>query len=297
MMNMFSCSKSKGKRLSVSNSGELPGLMTKKKLMNKKNIIMRGGNKEFNLYTTGITDWGNINPEDSILKIWNDILLPKMINILLEAKFTKINVYHHDIMEDQEHLPFPVNKNYLQRNVNQRLNEKDREFNGNDSFIKSIFTRGPIDFEHISYPHLIFDFAHLFSYMYLPGHNKSIPFIRETYEIIPNINVLYLGYLGERIQLNRRSNNGRSIPLIELITSDFVRIDESGVVFTYIDKISEHTSLTQQIITNSRQNLSNNSGNITMSYPSYIILKIYSIQMRNSRNQLSFQQFMKNYLL
>ena len=279
-------------------------MVTKKKIMHKKKRIMRGGNKEFYLFTTGITDWGNINPEDSILKIWNDILLPKIIDILLKVGFNKIQVHHHDIMEDQDGLAFPVNKNNLRRTIIERLNVKDRELNElyRDGFITSVFSIEPINFEHIntSLPHLIFDFAHLFSYMYVPGHNKSIPIIGEM--MYPQINVLYLGYLGERAQLNNRGNNRRRTPLIELIRSDFIRIEESGVVFTYIDKISEHESLTPQVIRNSRENLSNNSGNIKMSYPSYLILKIYS-SLYPSRGAgagnapIHFEEFMKHYLL
>ncbi len=256
---------------------------------------MIGGNREFHLYTIGIADWGNINPDESVLKVWNDILLPKIIELLLRANFTRIIVHHHDILEDFDNR----RKNNFQRNINQILSQKDTEINSSKSLIESTFIKEPIDFHQISYPHLIFDFAHLFDYMYIPGHNKSVPIIRETKEIMPRLNVIYFGYLGEREQLFSRGNNGKKVPLIELIESDFVSIDESGVVITYIDKISQKQSLTSSIIKRSPEYfIISNSNNINIFYPGDVISKIYLLEVPNSPNGVKtkrFNEFMQNY--
>ncbi len=222
--------------------------MVSKKVSKKSS--MHGGVKVFNLYTTGIGDWGNRNY--TLAHIWNDILLPKMIDILKASGFDTIRIHHYDPeIEWREN----INMDEYYRNIYQILHYPQRRINNVNvtSYYLShpmplnpfrIREDPPIPF-HKRAPHLIFDFAHLFRYKYIPYEQKSIPIIQNEEGITigeyPLANSIYLGYLADDINEAIIHNSSKeAIRLRSLINSNFVKIDEAGNVRTYIDKISEY---------------------------------------------------------
>ncbi len=272
------------------------------KTMKKKKISKkRGGNKTFYLYTTGIGDWGNRHY--SLANIWNEFLLPQSINILAFSGYTNIIINHHDTEgvggnEGNYNGWARINKEEYRQNIEKILNY-DRMINGIVN-VQSRYYNTPIDFDHIDInSHLIFDFAHIFNYMYLPGSPKSLPITREKDKIYPNINSIYFDYLGQNEgetnrAINRRrnitSNGNKAVSLMNLITSVFFKVNEDNTVQTYIDMIS-YKSLLHDIIrlprmltrnhnrTISSLNLkiglnNNNVENIIINYPGDVIRMI-----------------------
>lgn len=145
---------------------------------------------------------------------------------------------------------------YYQNIIKRLLNYNSRVSEGNiDIFIRSEYCPEYLPTKEIeemgqSHPHLIFDFAQLFHYKYLAGDPKSIPYIE--HEEYPNINAIYFGYLAQNEGTNQREINNpgniihsgyQAITLRSLIESNFVNIDKTGNVSTYIDRISTYSLL------------------------------------------------------
>lgn len=221
------------------------------KKISKKRSMCGGEVKEFFLYTTGIGDWGNTNY--SLVYIWLNELLPKMISILASSGFNKIYVRHHDIenngSEENRIMWQDKNMNTYSATIGALLNYDIRT---DIVHINSSYTNEALNFtllKEINQPHLIFDFAHLFNYMYIQRSPKSFPFIESLQEDFSTLNVIYLGYLGRNegnssAQINNpgiiTNSEREAITLRSLVESNFVKIDIYGNVSTYIDKISEY---------------------------------------------------------
>ncbi len=178
-----------------------------------------------------------------------------MINILAISGFNDIRVYHHDTegAGSDTNMWTGKNMNRYHTNINTLLTyyKNDELYN---IPIRSTYNNRPLNFKILEDTvHLIFDFAHLFNYIYIPNSPKSVPFIESLpEEDFSTINVIYLGYLGQNEGNNSRQMNNpgiitnshiEAITLGSLIQSNFVKINEDGNVSTYIDKISEYSLL------------------------------------------------------
>jgi hypothetical protein len=197
----------------------------------------------FYIYTTGLGCW--LNP--ALIKIWNTDIR-KMIFNNIHNNFKNIIIEHYDPLLDIDNKPF--NQNLLNQFTkgNLRFTKGNPCFTeGNLRFIKeyiepmiandekhtlidvkvkSTFIYKYLDLNIIEelnknnkHFHLLFDFAHLISYM----SNKQIKLINGEI-IYNNINSLYVGYLEDLIP--------KIIAKQRLFT-----MTANGIVTTFIDKI------------------------------------------------------------
>ena len=126
----------------------------------------------FYIYTTGIVDWCNL---ENTFKYWEDKLCSHVCS-LIPQRFTKIEIVHSDILCDFNGIVSITNekKNQVIQDINMRL---QLEYMRDSRIVSSIFFSTSLNiFER---PHIIIDFAHV--------HNI----------LDPNLNIIYLGYVGE----------------------------------------------------------------------------------------------------
>ncbi len=232
-------------------------IKNKKVTKSKKGSMYGGQVKEFFLFTTGIGDWGN--SDYTLVHIWNNILLPKVITILIDSGFNRIIINHHDT----EGKGIENNNGWKRVNIETYHSDITKMLNYSDDFITSSYDNQPIQFELLaSIPHLIFDFAHLFRYKYDSGSPKSIPFIisetNGSKRYYPYINSIYFVYLGDIERLyNIDRDNNKAVTLRNLLNTNFFKINEDNSIQTYIDMISSKRLL-DNILDINRVNRSHN---------------------------------------
>lgn len=176
----------------------------------------------FYLYTTGIVNWGNFgNIDQNLIILWNnqirDIILSKIPDNF------QINIVHFDPLLDIDKVNTENIKLQQIEYVNENLIPSDL---ANDRIIESEFRREGIDINDISNPHLVLDFAHVFNFIPLVNNVTIDGYYGEEPSELLNLNVLRTGFIGNGF--------GKSFTL-----SDTIRIEQSGQVKTYIDKMIE----------------------------------------------------------
>ena len=197
----------------------------------------------FYIYTTGLGCW--LNP--ALIKIWNTDIR-KMIFNNIHNNFKNIVIEHYDPLLDINNKPF--NQNLLNQFTKGQLRftegqlrftegqlrfikeyiepmiANDEKHALIDVKVKSTFVYKYLDLNIIEelnknnkHFHLLFDFAHLISYM----SNKQVKLINGEI-IYKNINSLYVGYLEDLIP--------KIIAKQQLFT-----MTAKGIITTFIDKI------------------------------------------------------------
>ena len=160
----------------------------------------------FYIYTTGIADWCNL---EKTLKYWEDKLCSHVCS-LLPQRFTKIEIVHSDILCVFNGIMSITNekKNQVILDINSRL---QLEYTRDSRIVSSIFYSTPLNvFER---PHIIIDFAHIYNIL------------------DPNLNIIYLGYVGEE-QIIEYNMCSRYI-------NNFFKVNDDNTVTTYINKLSD----------------------------------------------------------
>lgn len=206
-----------------------------KKHFSKINIIKYGGGplaiNTFRIYTTGIADNGNTS-DNSYGSEWNLFVRTRALE-LIPPNYTNIEIYHHDILytegetreEKQRQVDF-INAVVVQNDLlNARVSV-------------SVLSTDILNIKTNS-PFIIFDYAHLFTYInpnviscnvniivdgtLLPKNVRGAP---KKYNI-ENIKSVYLGY--------NESSTIRSNYIINF--TDVFTVNSNGRVNTYIDEL------------------------------------------------------------
>ncbi len=188
----------------------------KEKYLNYK---QNGGTpKVFYLYTTGITDGGDL----FLAKRWNKIFRNSILRNI-DSSFNHIIIKHYDpiiLTSPQEQLKI-INK------INEIVIINDNCLSTDKRKITSEFILGPINFHDINNPHLIFDMAHLLNYLPRKRRQLNNHYGDGSNEVFNNINSVYIGWYSER----------ENIHFDYLASSDFVKVFDDGYVLTYIDRM------------------------------------------------------------
>lgn len=162
-----------------------------------KYFELKGGAKEYYIYTTGIAEWGNL---DYMFRYWNETLCGIICRCVPET-FSVINIIHSDTfvgLEDEH-------KNETEININKLL---CHNYEIDKRIKKIIFQIEPLDFIKIrnsNNSYIIVDLAHIFSYtgindlhdyqgstqVYISGHYGEAR--GETIFL----NIFYPGYVGQ----------------------------------------------------------------------------------------------------
>jgi len=209
----------------------------------KINIIKYGGGPAaidtFRIYTTGIADDGNMG-QQSYGYEWNSFVIDRVLE-LIPSNYTNIEIYHHDILYNKETSEEKQKQiDFINRIVVQNDLLKTRV--SVSIFLKSILNI------NTSSPFIIFDYAHLFTYitpsisscnthiminnMLLPTGSAEIPReyngtpLSKSFNI-ENIKSVYLGY--------KDDTHIRSNYIINF--TDVFTVNKDGIVNTYIDKL------------------------------------------------------------
>jgi hypothetical protein len=164
----------------------------------------------FYIYTTGIADWCDLN---KTFKYWEDELCTDVCKLIPE-RFSKIEIVHSDTFDDFHGVMSITNQKKVQttNEINSRLHlEHTRDPLGR--IVSSTFQTTPFDF--FEKPYVIIDFAHVFD------------------DSNPNLNVVYLGYVGEQ-QIIEYNMCTRYI-------KNFFKVNDDNTVTTYANKLSDST--------------------------------------------------------
>jgi hypothetical protein len=170
----------------------------------------------FYIYTTGIADWCDLN---KTFKFWEDEL-SKHVYELIPQRFSRISIFHSDILDDFNGVMSVTNQKKIQT-TNEINNRLQLERVQNSRIVSSFFQTTPLNFILISQPHIIIDFAHVFNDTKLNVFNDSKP------------NVVYLGYVGEQ-QIIEYNMCTRYI-------KNFFKVNDDNTVTTYANKLSDTT--------------------------------------------------------
>ena len=162
----------------------------------------------FYIYTTGIADWCDLN---KTFKFWEDELC-KDVCKLIPQRFSQIEIVHSDTFDDFDGVMSITNQKKVQtiNEINRRL---QLEHTRDSRIVSSIFQSTPFDF--FEKPYVIIDFAHVFN------------------DSNPNLNVVYLGYVGEQ-QIIEYNMCTRYI-------KNFFKVNDDDTVTTYANKLSDTT--------------------------------------------------------
>jgi len=164
----------------------------------------------FYIYTTGIADWCDLN---KTFKYWEDELC-KHVCELIPQRFSHISIFHSDILSDFNGVMSVTNQKKIETTtkINNRLQlERTRD----SRIVVSFFQTTPLNFILSSQPHIIIDFANIFN------------------DAKPNLNVVYLGYVGEQ-QIIEYNMCTRYI-------KNFFKVNDDNTVTTYANKLSDTT--------------------------------------------------------
>jgi hypothetical protein len=212
-----------------------------KKYFSKINIIKYGGGplamNTFRIYTTGIADDGNTG-ETSYGYEWNQFVRNRVLE-LIPFKYTNIEIYHHDILYREES---PAEKQAQIDFINNTVVANDLR---NERVRVSIFLQNILNI-NTSSPYIIFDYAHLFTYIN-PKKVSCNTIIRINDTIYPrDIKIIPIDYRGDYINRYELDNiksvylgyNEPTEPRCNYIVklTDVFTVDTSGKVQTYIDK-------------------------------------------------------------
>ena len=174
------------------------------------NIKLYGGNKIFFIFTTGIFA-DNIGTIESV-KFWNDVIEDKIVSLLND--YDEIYIYHSDTLVRMEKHKHEGIVRYMDDLINSSTANKI-----NNKIYARTFIDKQLDFKMIeSLPHLVFDFAHILSYV-SPGLVKL-----EHDEVPLRISAIYIGYIGD-------FNFERLLGYTNFI------VNRDGKFITYIDKL------------------------------------------------------------
>jgi hypothetical protein len=189
--------------------------------------------KNFNIYTTGIAEWGTLG---FTFKYWQDILINRICGQIPNT-FNVINIIHSDILlsisnENENEDDAIFFKNCIQTEINRLLIS---DFSA-DSRIKScIFQKEQLDFSQIGLStesYIVIDFAHIFAYIsptlvYISGHYS------EPVSHPISLNVIYFGYIGQdHIDLNSKMCKRY------IANTNCIQINpETGEIVTFITKL------------------------------------------------------------
>jgi hypothetical protein len=169
----------------------------------------------FNIYTTGIAEWYNLN---LLAKKWNETIRDIIID-KIPFKY-KIKIIHSDILLELK--PNNITKEKILDDIYTKVCLED--INSSERIIESNFISTEHNYREIelSKDYIILDFAHIFSY-----NNKNKIKDNNIY----NLNVLYLGYLSI-FQIDEKFS------FQYMLKSNFLNIEEDNII-TYIDKMIE----------------------------------------------------------
>ena len=170
--------------------------------------IMPISQDTFYIYTTGISDWCDLN---KTFKYWEDELCKDVCG-LIPQRFSRISIFHSDILDDFNGVMSVTNQKKIQttNEINNRLQlERTRD----SRIVVSFFQTTPLNFILSSQPHIIIDFAHVFN------------------DSNPKLNVVYLGYVGE-LQIIESNMCTRYI-------KNFFKVNDDNTVTTYINKLAD----------------------------------------------------------
>ena len=219
-----------------------------------KNLNM----KTFYIYTTGIGDSNNI---ENLAKSW-DLLLRENVLRNIDNSFNNIIVKHYDPMyclrDGKETKCTDEEVENFKNELNPILTNDKKHSRISDSN----FFHDTIDYEKMSSPYIILDFAHVFRYSTTtPGK-----VITKEKKIYTNIKSVYIGYVGD---LETISNILEfQYRKFEIVYSDFFKVDREGKVTTYFDRLRKLGYLTL-------------FGDDYILYPNDVITDIY-IKIRNN---------------
>lgn len=196
-------------------------------------------NKNFYIYTTGLAEWGTLKTANSWLNFIRASLLRS-----IPPSFNNIIICHYDPLD-----PLQVAKTKTQINqiFNQTIIANDNALSNGSRTINSSFFPTNLNIVQVQQtnPHIVLDMAHIFEYTGV----KQLSLMGHPYT---NINSVYLGYCGSFPNPNF-TNDYQTKPTDfanEYIAStNFININDSGVVTTYIDKIYQHGLATGQLET------------------------------------------------
>lgn len=173
---------------------------------------------KFCIYTTGICD---TNQYDKLFKYWQDSLCDHICS-MIPSRFTSIEIIHSDI----------IYKNF----------ELINELKIYNRISKHIIQKEELDFDKISktQSYIIIDFAHIFYYTNIPikitPYGSSRVYIGGHYneplgEPI-NLNIVYLGYVGEQQFITESQINNRII-----CESEFFKINNDNTIITFYTQL------------------------------------------------------------
>lgn len=211
----------------------------KKKYLNLK--YQYGGNGIFCIYTTGICDTGaNL---EKLFKYWQEFLCHRVCS-MIPSRFTNIEIIHSDILYQY---PGPYQIKINDKKVIEEINERlKNDFKIDSRISKNIFQREELNFNEISKSnsYIIIDFAHIFYYTGIPititPLGSSNVFIgghygEHTGQPI-NLNIIYLGYIGEQqYDFDTKANNRL------ICECEFFKINDDNTITTiYTELINEN---------------------------------------------------------
>jgi len=189
-----------------------------KKLFKKKkylNLESDSNEKIFNIYTTGICNWGNFNDDQNLVQSWKIYCRDQIISHIPD--YYKIHIYHYDpILESSDQ-----NKKKIIKYINKHLIPFDLKHKR-----VKVSEFHPLEFNHnlINLPNIIIDLAHIYTF-----HNdlmNKVSFYNENNSEIFNLNVLRFGFVP-------------NMKISQLfLKNKLFDVDEEGNVRTYIDMLS-----------------------------------------------------------
>lgn len=161
----------------------------------------------FYIYTTGIADWCVLN---KTFKYWEDELC-KNVCELIPQRFSRIEILHSDILDNFNGNMLSITNQKRIQTTNEINSRLQLEYTRDSRIVSSIFQSTPFDF--FEKPYIIIDFAHIFN-----DSNQ-------------NLNVVYLGYVGE-LQIIEYNMCTRYI-------KNFFKVNDDDTVTTYINKLAD----------------------------------------------------------
>lgn len=203
----------------------------KTKVNTKVNIKVNtqiGGDGQFYIYTTGITNWNNEN----LITYWIEHIRQLVIS-KIPPGYSNITIIHYDPVLDHNDKKSMLDYTQKYNNILSKYTHSRIEY---EIFVQDYF---PIDMitSDMYNSHIIIDFAHIFQYVTrgeVKLHDRNIELSRQR---TLKLHSVYLGYLGEE----QRTENGfinRSIAKIQ--SNKFPFYIDNGVVTTYIDHLIIH---------------------------------------------------------
>ncbi len=173
----------------------------------------------FTLIVIGVADnTGSINvPQFGLFDFWIELCIN--ITSKIPDNFTEIIIYLHDIILYEDH--FNISRDEIYRLLNQKIIETKPYLD--QRIIIHDFSYKPFNILDISYPHLIIDMAHIFSYKM----DKSIIWSNYYVDVYqhPQIMIEFMPLKSVYLGWNNR----------EISSKKFIEITRCGYVRTFIE--------------------------------------------------------------